>query len=394
VGRGDLIERLQRLVARARRPAVRATFVGVYPGRDAGLRRRPPPAPGRRRRADAHDLRRGSTRAGRRSSAATCCSPSPTGSPTSSGWRRPGWRSPASASSPRSAPGWRSPRSIRGARGAGEHRPERAFEYRHVPDPVHVETAAPRRRTRPRRQGARRVPGGTMNIRDMNWMQVEAYLQTDDRCVLPLGSVEQHGYMSLCVDQLLAERVAPGGRGAARRAGVPGAALRPGALLPGLPRQHDAARRHLRARRARAARRHPARRLPARADRQRPRRQPAGGGAGDRVRHGPPRDARQVPQLVGGAGRWARCGRRRRTRRTPRGWRTSPGRGCPACRCRPRTKPPLDMDLLRVLPPPRSAPTSATATTAAPTRSRTPTCCGSGRSRSRRRGPCSRGWDR
>ncbi len=47
-----------------------------------------------------------------------------------------------------------------------------------------------------------------MKIRDMNWMQVEAYLRSDDRCVLPLGSVEQHGYLSLCVDQILAERVA------------------------------------------------------------------------------------------------------------------------------------------------------------------------------------------
>jgi creatinine amidohydrolase len=47
-----------------------------------------------------------------------------------------------------------------------------------------------------------------MNIRDMNWLQVEAYLRRDDRCVLPLGSVEQHGYLSLCTDQLLAERVA------------------------------------------------------------------------------------------------------------------------------------------------------------------------------------------
>src|SRR5690606_36491578 len=50
-----------------------------------------------------------------------------------------------------------------------------------------------------------RVP---MRISDMNWMQVEAYLGTDDRCVLPLGSVEQHGYLSLAVDQILAARVA------------------------------------------------------------------------------------------------------------------------------------------------------------------------------------------
>jgi creatinine amidohydrolase len=47
-----------------------------------------------------------------------------------------------------------------------------------------------------------------MRISDMNWMQVEAYLRDDDRCVVPLGSIEQHGYLSLAVDQTLAERIA------------------------------------------------------------------------------------------------------------------------------------------------------------------------------------------
>jgi len=42
----------------------------------------------------------------------------------------------------------------------------------------------------------------------MNWMQVEAYLKRDDRAVLPLGSTEQHGYLSLSVDSILSERVA------------------------------------------------------------------------------------------------------------------------------------------------------------------------------------------
>jgi len=42
----------------------------------------------------------------------------------------------------------------------------------------------------------------------MNWMQVEAYLQGDDRCVLPLGSTEQHAYLRLTVDCILPERVA------------------------------------------------------------------------------------------------------------------------------------------------------------------------------------------
>jgi creatinine amidohydrolase len=47
-----------------------------------------------------------------------------------------------------------------------------------------------------------------MRISDMNWMQVEAYLQRDDRAVLPLGSTEQHAYLSLSVDSILSERVA------------------------------------------------------------------------------------------------------------------------------------------------------------------------------------------
>jgi creatinine amidohydrolase len=46
-----------------------------------------------------------------------------------------------------------------------------------------------------------------MRIVDMNWMQVEAYLKRDDRCVLPMGSVEQHGFLSLGVDMILSERV-------------------------------------------------------------------------------------------------------------------------------------------------------------------------------------------
>lgn len=57
-----------------------------------------------------------------------------------------------------------------------------------------------------------------MNICEMNWLQVEAYLKRDDRAVLPLGSTEQHAYLSLCVDNILAERVATE---AAESAGIP-----------------------------------------------------------------------------------------------------------------------------------------------------------------------------
>jgi creatinine amidohydrolase len=46
-----------------------------------------------------------------------------------------------------------------------------------------------------------------MRVADLNWMQLEAYLERDDRIVLPLGSVEQHAYLSLATDVILAERV-------------------------------------------------------------------------------------------------------------------------------------------------------------------------------------------
>jgi creatinine amidohydrolase len=47
-----------------------------------------------------------------------------------------------------------------------------------------------------------------MRISEMNWMMVEEYLSRDDRAVLPLGSTEQHAYLSLSVDSILAERLA------------------------------------------------------------------------------------------------------------------------------------------------------------------------------------------
>lgn len=39
-------------------------------------------------------------------------------------------------------------------------------------------------------------------------MQLETYLSRDDRCALPLGSTEQHAFLSLCTDNILAEKVA------------------------------------------------------------------------------------------------------------------------------------------------------------------------------------------
>ena len=47
-----------------------------------------------------------------------------------------------------------------------------------------------------------------MRISECNWQRVEAYLRTDDRAVLPLGSTEQHAHLSLSVDSILSERVA------------------------------------------------------------------------------------------------------------------------------------------------------------------------------------------
>ena len=47
-----------------------------------------------------------------------------------------------------------------------------------------------------------------MKIADMNWIQVEERAAEDDRCILPIGSVEQHAYLSLATDMILAEKVA------------------------------------------------------------------------------------------------------------------------------------------------------------------------------------------
>jgi creatinine amidohydrolase len=64
----------------------------------------------------------------------------------------------------------------------------------------------------------------TVRVFDANWMQIEEYLTRDDRIVLPTGSTEQHGYLSLGTDAILAERVAVE---AAEPLGIP--------VLPALP---------------------------------------------------------------------------------------------------------------------------------------------------------------
>jgi creatinine amidohydrolase len=47
-----------------------------------------------------------------------------------------------------------------------------------------------------------------MKISEMNWFQAEDYLKHDDRAILPLGSTEQHAWLSLSVDSILSEKVA------------------------------------------------------------------------------------------------------------------------------------------------------------------------------------------
>lgn len=47
-----------------------------------------------------------------------------------------------------------------------------------------------------------------MKISETNWFEIEEYLKHDDRCVLPLGSTEQHAYLSLSVDSILSEKIA------------------------------------------------------------------------------------------------------------------------------------------------------------------------------------------
>lgn len=47
-----------------------------------------------------------------------------------------------------------------------------------------------------------------MKIANMNWRDVDAAATRDPRCILPIGSTEQHAQLSLCVDMILAEKVA------------------------------------------------------------------------------------------------------------------------------------------------------------------------------------------
>ncbi len=56
-----------------------------------------------------------------------------------------------------------------------------------------------------------------MRLEEMNWMDVETYLKTDDRLMLVVGACEQHGYLSLMTDVKIPAALADE---ASRRTGV------------------------------------------------------------------------------------------------------------------------------------------------------------------------------
>lgn len=47
-----------------------------------------------------------------------------------------------------------------------------------------------------------------MRIEELNWMDVENYLQNDDRLMLVVGACEQHGYLSLLTDVKIPQALA------------------------------------------------------------------------------------------------------------------------------------------------------------------------------------------
>ncbi len=46
-----------------------------------------------------------------------------------------------------------------------------------------------------------------MRIDQQHWQGVETYLKSSDLCVLPLGCTEQHAFLSLATDSILAEKI-------------------------------------------------------------------------------------------------------------------------------------------------------------------------------------------
>ena len=57
-----------------------------------------------------------------------------------------------------------------------------------------------------------------MRFEEMNWMDIEAYLNQDDRLILVLGATEEHGYLSLLTDVKIPQALADA---ASQQSGVP-----------------------------------------------------------------------------------------------------------------------------------------------------------------------------
>ena len=57
-----------------------------------------------------------------------------------------------------------------------------------------------------------------MRFEDLNWFDLEQYLQSDDRLIIILGSCEQHGYLSLLSDVKILLALADS---ASKRTGIP-----------------------------------------------------------------------------------------------------------------------------------------------------------------------------
>lgn len=68
-----------------------------------------------------------------------------------------------------------------------------------------------------------------MRVDQCRWQDIEDYLKTDDRCVVPLGCTEQHAYLSLATDSILAFKVAVD---AAEPLGVPVFPVQPYGVTP------------------------------------------------------------------------------------------------------------------------------------------------------------------
>ena len=214
---------------------------------------------------------------------------------------------------------------------------QRAIAYRHIPDPGDVDRLAGALLADGHRFEAASIAGSSLvNVSEMNWSQVEAYLQRDDRAVAAARQHRAARRLSLSVDSILSREGRARCRRTARRPGVSGDALRPDAVFPGLSRHHQPAGRDL-------CRVDP--RRPGRPGGQRlsphprwstamaatSRRRPSRSSGWRTIRRC------RSSSTTGGTRRKPspRCRRSIRSPRMRRGWRTFPGRGWRASRCRP-----------------------------------------------------------